>query len=99
MEAKLNDALLNASAEQDVEAVDSQPRRNTKDDLIQKIINCCVDNQLELEHSNTKLRRMTKEQLCKLLAEKIEMGVKSQMAEQVGAKPGAPDSVIALGAL
>ena len=99
MEAKLNDALLNASVEQDVEAVDSQPRRNTKDDLIQKIINCCVDNQLELEHSNTKLRRMTKEQLCKLLAEKIEMGVKSQMAEQVGAKPGAPDSVIALGAL
>ena len=42
---------------------------------------------------------MTKDQLCKILAEKIEKGVKSQMAAQVGAKPGASDSVIALGAL
>ena len=37
--------------------------------------------------------------LCKILAEKLERGVKSQMAAQVGAKANAPDSVIALGAL
>ena len=98
MEPKLNDALL-AATEEDVKEVEQQPKRNTKDDLIGKIIACCADNSLELEHSNTKLRRMTRDQLCRVLAEKIEMGVKSQMAAQVGAKPNASDSVIALGAL
>ena len=96
--SELNDALLKAT-EEDVEQAEDQPKRNSKDDLISKIIGCCADNGLELEHSNTKLRRMTKDQLCKILAEKIEKGVKSQMAAQVGAKPGAWDSVIALGAL
>jgi len=96
--AELNDELLKAT-EYDVEQAEDQPKRNSKDDLISKIINCCADNGLELELSNTKLRRMTKDQLCKVLAEKIERGVKSQMAAQVGAKPNAPDSVIALGAL
>ena len=95
---ELNDELLKAT-EEDVAQAEDQPKRNSKDDLISKIIACCADNSLELEHSNTKLRRMTKDQLCKVLAEKIERGVKSQMAAQVGAKPNAPDSVIALGAL
>ena len=35
----------------------------------------------------------------RLSKEKIEFGVKAQMAAQVGAKANAPDSVIALGAL
>ena len=96
--SELNDALLKAT-EEDVQQAEDQPKRNSKDDLISKIIGCCADNGLELEHSNTKLRRMTKDQLCKILAEKIEKGVKSQMAAQVGAKPGASDGVIALGAL
>ena len=95
---ELNDELLKAT-EDDVQQAEDQPKRNSKDDLISKIINCCADNGLELGLSNTKLRRMTKDQLCKVLAEKIERGVKSQMAAQVGAKPNAPDSVIALGAL
>ncbi len=95
---ELNDELLKAT-EEDVAQAEDQPKRNSKDDLISKIIACCADNSLELEHSNTKLRRMTKDQLCKVLATKIEQGVKSQMAAQVGAKPNAPDSVIALGAL
>ena len=97
---RLNDELLRATVDDDVEqAEQTQPKRNTKDDLISKIINCCADHNIELEHSNTKLRRMTKDQLCRVLAAKIELGVKSQMASQVGAKPDAPDSVIALGAL
>ena len=99
-DAALNDELLQATVDEDVqEAEKSQPKRNSKDDLIAKIINCCADTNLELEYSNTRLRRMTKDQLCKILAEKIELGIKSQMAAQVGAKPGAADSVIALGAL
>ena len=95
-EEKLNNELLEADV---AESETVQPKRNSKDDLIMKIINACADNQLELEHSNSKLRRMTKDQLCKILAEKIELGVKNQMAAQVGAKANAPDSVIALGAL
>ena len=99
VEKKLNDALIDSTQDDVDEADKSQPKRNTKDDLISKIINCCADNKLELEHSNTKLRRMTRDQLCRILAEKIEGGVRNQMAAQVGAKPGAADSVIALGAL
>ena len=92
-EQQLNNELL----EEDVQSTEA-PKRNSKDDLIAKIINICADNNMELEHSNSKLRRMTKDQLCKILAEKLERGVKSQMAAQVGAKANAPDSVIALGA-
>ena len=96
--SNLNDELLE-SLEPDVEQAEQQPKRNSKDDLIGKIIACCADNEIDLEYSNSKLRRMTREQLCRVLADKLERGVKCQMAAQVGAKPGAPDSVIALGAL
>ena len=96
----LNEALLQeAAAEENPTEKEDEPKRNTKDDLVGKIISVCADNDLELEYSNSKLKRMTKQQLCKILAEKIEFGVKAQMAKQVGAKPGAADSVIALGAL
>ena len=95
-EEKLNDALLVETKEKDEP---EEPKRNSKDDIVGKIINVCADNELELEHSNSKLKRMTKQQLCKILAEKIEDGVRSQMAKQVGAKAGATDGVIALGAL
>ena len=98
MADKLNDELLKAT-EEDLQTAEDQPKRNSKDELIGKIISVCADNNLELEHSNSKLRRMTKDQLCKILAEKIEKGVRCQMAAQVGARSGAPDSVIALGAL
>ena len=93
----LNEALLQeAAAEENPTEKEDEPKRNTKDDLVGKIISVCADNELELEYSNSKLKRMTKQQLCKILAEKIEFGVKAQMAKQVGAKPGAADSVIAL---
>ena len=59
----------------------------------------CEENDLELLQSNSKLRRMTKNQLAALLAEKIELTVKQQMAEQVGVKPGSSNPIIALGAL
>ena len=93
--SKLNDALLDSSCEQDEKEV----KRNSKDDLIQKIVRCAEENEVRLQHSNTRLRRMTKQQLIELLAEVMEKSVRSQMAAQVGAKPNAADSVIALGAL
>ena len=91
--AKLNDELLEQKKD------DGTPKRNSKDDLIHKIIKCAEANGVRLEHSNTRLRRMTKQQLIELLAKVMEDSVRNQMAEQVGAKPGCADSVIALGAL
>ena len=102
MEEQKNSTALNDKLLKEIDPTvesDAPPKRNTKDDLISKIINCCAENELELNISNTKLRRMSKPELCKLLAEKIEEGVKVQMAEQVGCKKGASDQVIALGVL
>ena len=93
--AKLNDELLAPTKDDE----DKKPGRNSKEDLIAKIVACCADNDIPLPHSDTRLRRMTKQQLLKLLAEVLEQGVRDQMAHQVGAKRGASDGVIALGAL
>jgi len=90
----LNDALLEAEG-----PPADEPKRNSKDDMISKIIQVCTENDLVLQESNSKLRRLTKPQLAELLAEKIETCVQNQMAEQVGCKAGSPNSVIALGAL
>ena len=94
MEA-LNDALLQGGPEK---AEDAGPRRNTKDDLIEKLERLSNEANLELE-AKSRLRRMTKGQLKQLLASKMEEAVRSQMAEQVRVPQGAGDSVIALGAL
>ena len=90
----LNDLLLEPEAPPTAE-----PKRNSKDEMISKIIQICTENDLELKESNAQLRRPTKTQLAELLAEKIEICVQNQMAEQVGCKAGSPNSVIALGAL
>ena len=93
MDIQLNDELLLD------EVKSEEPKRNSKQDIIAKIIKCCEDGEVELPYSDTKLQRMTKQQLCKLLAECIDKKVRNHMAAQVGAKSGASDSVIALGAL
>ena len=93
MDIQLNDELLLD------EVISEEPKRNSKQDIIAKIIKCCEDGEVELPYSDTKLQRMTKQQLCKLLAECIDKKVRNHMAAQVGAKSGASDSVIALGAL
>ena len=90
MEAKLNNELIRAT---------DKTKRNSKDELIQKIIQLAENNDIPLKMSDTKLRRMNKQQLNELLAEVVETAMRNEMAKQVGAKPGATDSVIALGAL
>ena len=90
---KLNDALLAEVPD------DKEPKRNSKDDIIHKILMCAEDNDVSLEYSDTRLRRMTKKRLIEVLADTMEKSVRNQCAKQVGAKPGAADSVIALGAL
>ena len=78
----LNNELLQATGEQVAEKTD-EPKRNSKDDIIAKVIKCAEESNITLDYSNTKLRRMTKTQLNKLLASTIEKGMQQQMAEQV----------------
>ena len=58
----------------------------------------CEEQGLELDESNTKLKRMTKPELNALLARKAEEAMKKQMANAVGVQSSC-DPVIALGAL
>ena len=91
---ELNDELLSAPDDNA-----KSPKRNTKDDLIRKILMCAEENNIDLPYSDTKLRRMTKQQLLKLLAELLSEKVRNDLTDQVGAKRGSSNGVIALGAL
>ena len=97
METKLNNELIRATSPEDEKKC--EPKRNSKEELIAKIIQVAQSNEITLQHSDTKLKRMTKQQLTEFLGEVVETAMRNEMARQVGAKPGAADSVIALGAL
>ena len=92
MEAKLNNELIRATDEDEKKS--DKTKRNSKDELIQKIIQLAENNDIPLKMSDTKLRRMNKQQLNELLAEVVETAMRNEMAKQVGAKPGATDSVM-----
>ena len=96
----LNDELLDAvGCEKDVKQTDPGAKRNSKDEIIQKIVKCAEENNITVEHSNTKLRRMTKPQLNQLLVDTVEKSMQCQMAQSVGVSKNATEKVIALGAL
>ncbi len=76
----LNDELL-VEDEKNPEEV----KRNTKEYLIEKILAISDENDLELSISNTKLKRMSKDKLKRLLAELAEKVSKEQIAKQMGA--------------
>ncbi len=90
---QLNEELLKKDA-----ATSEEPKRNSKEYLIKKIIEVAEENNLELNVSNTKLKRMGKDKLQVLLGEMCEEAVKGQMAQAVGAT-GRNESVIALATL
>lgn len=90
---KLNNELLKKEAPEN-----AVPKRNSKQELINKVVQVAQQNNLQLV-SDTKLQRLTKQQLNELLAETVEKAMRNEMARQVGARPGAADAVIALGAL
>ena len=90
---KLNDELLKKE-----KAPDDKPKRNSKEFLIDKIVLVAEENDLELNVSNTRLKRMSKEKLQQLLGEICEDAVKTQMAAAVNA-PGKNEDVIALATL
>jgi hypothetical protein len=97
----LNEELLAAAAEEKDSQNDqvNKARRNSKQDIINKILKTSEDFEITVEHSDTKLNRMTKTQLNKVLANTIEKGMQQKMAEQVGVDRNASEKLIALGAL
>ena len=94
--SELNEELLEAEAPVTLES--EEPKRNSKQALIQKIIEISENDRIPLEFSNTKLKRMNKQQLAKLCAEMIETGIRKKLARTVGAD-GDSETAIALGAL
>jgi len=95
---RLNNELLNAGKK--TEASDTKKAaRNSKNALIEKILQVTEKYELELEYSDTKLKRMNKQQLTKVLAHIIEESVKIDMCKQVGCAPGASPKVMGLAAL
>ena len=92
----LKDELLEASVPPKPE---EPTKRNTKQALIDKILEVTSREGIPLNHSNTKLKRMSKQQLANLLAEIIEEGMRKKMARQVGVEDSSDSRAIALGAL
>ena len=90
---ELNDDLLRPEKPSDEPA-----KRNTKEWLIEKILQVADENGLELNCSNTKLKRMNKKELNKLLGALMEEIAKQQMAQSVGSKT-TDEKSIALGTL
>ena len=90
---KLNTELLEPPKPETTEA-----KRNTKEALIDRILQVAEQNDMELTFSNTKLRRMSKDKLGKLLGELTEEVVKRDMANAVGSK-GTSDKAIGIATL
>ena len=81
----LNNELLDAKEEK---KDDPEPKRNTKEALIDRILSICEEHNLELTVSNTKLKRMSKTALQKLLGELVEDLMKKQMVAILAADKG-----------
>lgn len=94
---RLNSELLASDSDDDKEK--RKTKRGTKDDLITKINKVVDEYNIDLEHSQTRLRRMTKTELTKVLAFCMEQCVKQDMAKAAGCDPRAGGKVITLNAL
>ena len=88
----LNDELLEKPKEE------KEAKRNTKEALIERILNLAEENNLELTFSNTKLKRMSKKELGILLNQMTAEVLQQQMADSVGAK-GTSDKAIGIATL
>ena len=94
---RLNAELLQSDEESS--ETTAKFKRGSKHDLIAKINRVVDEYDLELEHSQTKLKRMNKEALTKVLAGVMEQSVKQDMAKAAGCDPRAGGRVITLNAL
>jgi len=91
-----NDDLL---VEEKTEVAEKQQKRNSKAELINRIVELSEKNTIELEYSDTKLKRMNKTQLQQILADQMEKIMQNEVAETVGANRGASQQVVAMHAL
>jgi hypothetical protein len=94
-ETRLANQLLSAEDPKPI----GPPKRNSKDSIRANILKVVDKYELELQYSDTKLKRMNKEQLTRVLAEVMEESVKIDMAKSVGVDPRAGGKVVTLGAL
>ena len=94
---ELNNELL----KEETEETPKSPKRNTKHHLIKRILELGEKTGIEIEESDSKLKRMNKEQLQKKLAEVMEKELRAKMAEQfTGQKTSeASNTVLSIGAL
>ena len=95
-ETRLSNELL---AAKEPSKSPKKPKRNGKEALRANILKVVEKYDLELGYSDTKLKRMNKDQLTKVLAEVMEESVKIDMAKSVGVDPRAGGKVVTLGAL
>jgi len=93
---KLNNDLLREE-KPDEEKV--KPKRNSKEHIIYNILRVVETYELDFPHSDTKMKRLNKEDLTKILAGVMEESVKIDMAKSVGVDPRANGKVVTLGAL
>jgi len=92
--ARENDDLL---VEEKAEPKDA--KRNSKQELIQRILDLVKKNNIEIDYSDSKLKRMTKAQLQEVLGTVMEKIMQSQMADKLGCERNASEQVMAMAAL
>ena len=74
---QLNEDLLEATTEQTEQEIPKNV--NSKQGFIDKILKITSEQHIPLEYSMTKLKRMSKKDLARLLAELIEKMMKKEM--------------------
>ena len=99
---RMNNELLkvaNPGEDSGPESEVKKPKRNSKEELLAKILKVVEKYELDFDYSDTKLKRMNKQELTKILAHVMEDSVKIDMARSVGVDPRANGKVVTLGAL
>jgi len=94
-----NEVLLQETDEKSDKTDEQKAKRNSKAEFIRRIIEISEKNKVELEYSDTKLKRMNKHQLQQILADQMEKIMKAEVAETVGANRNASEQVVAMHAL
>ena len=94
----LKEELLEAASPEEAQHQE-QPKKNTKQALLNKILEVSEKSGIPLEHSNSKLKRMNKQQLSSVLADVIEQGMQRKIAARVGVSEDSDQRTIGIAAL
>ena len=91
---RMNNELINVAKPDQDESEVKKPKRNSKEELLAKILKVVEKYELDFDYSDTRLKRMNKLELTKLLANVMEDSVKIDMAKSVGVDPRASGKVV-----